>query len=120
MASKNTSKNASKNTAKGLWAEQVVRQYLEKKSHQLMAQRYQIQGIEIDLVFKKDHDWLLVEVKFLDNIWRAGERVSQKQIQRLKKIESYLKFNKKIKQILFLIALVEENKTIHWINLTDY
>ncbi len=85
-----------------------------------MAQRYQIQGIEIDLVFKKDHDWLLVEVKFLDNIWRAGERVSQKQIQRLKKIESYLRFKKKIEQVLFLIALVEKNKTIHWINLTDY
>ena len=85
-----------------------------------MAQRYKVQGVEIDLILKKDHDWLLVEVKFLDNCWRAGERVSQKQIQRLKKVESYLRFNKKLKRIDFVIALVEKNKKIHWIDLADY
>ena len=85
-----------------------------------MAQRYQVQGVEIDLVFKKNQDWLLVEVKYLDSSWRAGERVSKKQIQRLKKVESYLKFNKNIKSLEFVIALVEKNKTIHWINLSDY
>ncbi len=85
-----------------------------------MAQRYKIQGVEIDLVFNKNQDWLLVEVKYLDNLWRAGERVSQKQIQRLQKTHQYIKFNRKIKQMMFLVALVEKNKKIHWINLADY
>ncbi len=108
------------NAAKGSWAEAIVREHLEKKTYQLMAQRYQIQSVEIDLVFKKNQDWLLVEVKYLDNCWRAGERVSKKQINRLQKINQYLRFNKKIKRIGFVIALVEKNKKIHWINLADY
>ncbi len=114
------SKSTSRNTVKGLWAEHVVREHFLKNSYQLMAQRYQVQKVEIDLIFKKDQNWLLVEVKFLDNTWRAAERVSRKQIQRLQKINQYLKFNRKIKSLVFVIALVEKNRKIHWLNLSDY
>ena len=114
------SKSTSRNTVKGLWAEHVVREHFLKNSYQLVAQRYQVQKVEIDLIFKKDQNWLLVEVKFLDNTWRAAERVSRKQIQRLQKINQYLKFNRKIKSLVFVIALVEKNRKIHWLNLSDY
>ncbi len=89
-----------------------------------MAQRYKIQcnekSVEIDLVFKKNQYWLLVEVKYLDSPWRAAERVSRKQIQRLRQVNQHLSFNKQMKTIIILIALVEKNKKIHWINLIDY
>ncbi len=42
----------------------------------------QVAGVEVDLIFKRDH-WLMVEVKTLKNMENLHYRLSEKQKQRL-------------------------------------
>lgn len=79
---------ASKNTYKfherGEHAELVVRKYFLSRGWRISAERTKFDGVEIDLIVEKENRRVLLEVKHLDQHWRAFERVGTKQIQRLK------------------------------------
>jgi Holliday junction resolvase-like predicted endonuclease len=102
-----------KNTSavKGFKAEQSVIKLLESKNWNLEFQRLKTEIAEIDLIFEKSGEVILVEVKTLNNSWNAFERI---QSQQLKKLEMNLfLFRKKFNDINFraFVAWVSpENK----------
>lgn len=61
-----------------------MRKYFLSRGWSIASERTKFDGVEVDLVVEKEKRRVLLEVKCLDNSWRAFERVGTKQIQRLK------------------------------------
>lgn len=74
-----------KNQAVGFTAEQVVIYLLKKKNWVLQFQRLKTKVAEVDLIFTKDNQVLLIEVKKLNDQWRAFERIQNNQVLKLQK-----------------------------------
>lgn len=64
-------------------AEAQVIALLQKRGWELQFQRARTAVAEVDLIFQKDNRLQLIEVKSLDNPWRAFERISHRQMQKL-------------------------------------
>jgi|GEM_PF-4723237 len=80
---KNTSVNYSKSQALGYRAEQNVIKLLQSENWILCFHRLKTDIAEIDLIFEKNNKVLLIEVKTLNNSWRAFERIQKKQLSKL-------------------------------------
>lgn len=62
---------------------------LQSQGWELQFQRLVTPIAEIDLIFQKGNEVRLIEVKTLDNPWRSFERISKKQIHKLKSNQLY-------------------------------
>ena len=60
-------------------AEAKVVRLLETKNWNLVFHRLRTKIAEVDLIFEKENQILLIEVKTLNNPWRAFERLHKKQ-----------------------------------------
>ena len=74
---------------KGFNSEQKVITHLRNYGWELQFQRLITSIAEIDLIFQKGHEIHLIEVKTLSDPWRSFERISEKQIQKLKMNQLY-------------------------------
>ncbi|MFN3454161.1 MAG: YraN family protein [Pseudobdellovibrio sp.] len=103
---------------KGLWAEYVAFNYFVKQGWELYGVREKISQVEIDLILhKKYKHYIFVEVKYLDNPWRAFERVNQKQLMRVKKAMLYFKSQHAIDFIRTTVCFVDYNKNVKMVSL---
>ncbi|MBC7420683.1 MAG: YraN family protein [Bdellovibrio sp.] len=82
---KSTSQNPhyKKSQSLGLAAEVSVIEKMKHNSWSLSFQRARTKIAEIDLIFEKQNRVALIEVKALNNSWRAFERIGVKQTQKL-------------------------------------
>lgn len=78
-----------KNIIKGFYSEQKVIDELSFHGWTLQFQRLVTEIAEIDLIFQKENQIYLVEVKTLDDSWRSFERISDRQIRKLKLNQLY-------------------------------
>ena len=113
MGSKNISQR------KGVWAELQVVQLLTRRKWQLVSYRTKINKVEIDIVLKKSNSLLVGEVKYLDSDWRAFERMSDSQVQKIKKTVLYLRKNEPRYQICAYLFFVNAKAQVRFINLDD-
>jgi Holliday junction resolvase-like predicted endonuclease len=113
-ASKSTSAKTANSFAltSGLLAEVQVIKLLMKNGWSLSFHRLKTRIAEIDLIFEKRNKILLVEVKTLNNPWRAGQRISQRQLDKLRMNRTVLSYYRGNKKIEALIAWVETNNVI--------
>lgn len=96
---------------KGQVAEQSVVRLLQNKNWVLCFHGLRTVVAEIDLIFIKKNQVLLIEVKTLDNSWRAFDRIHQNQLMKLQ--YNLVMFTRKINEIKFraFVAWVDkENK----------
>ncbi len=80
---KSTCLKLTKNQIQGARAEAAVIFLLEKRGWALEFQRCRTRYSEIDLIFSRNNQVLLIEVKRLSNDWRAFERIQARQFHRL-------------------------------------
>jgi Holliday junction resolvase-like predicted endonuclease len=108
-----------KNTSavKGFRAEQSVIKLLESKKWNLEFQRLKTEIAEIDLVFEKSGDVILVEVKTLNNSWNAFERIHSHQLRKLE-LNLFL-FRKRFNDINFraFVAWVSPENKISFVEI---
>lgn len=85
---------------------------LKTKNWQLIFHRLKTRVAEIDLVFEKGPQIILVEVKTLNNRWRADQRLSHKQLIKLKMNSTALSYFAKKKHLEAYVAWVEKNNVV--------
>lgn len=120
-ASKNTSKLTDKFHQRGADAEAVVRKYFLSNGWSISSERTKFDGVEVDLVVEKEKRRVLLEVKYLDQYWRAFERVGTKQIQRLKYVllgERRRNCVRNIKVEGYVVFVLSDGK-LHFISLDE-
>lgn len=113
------SKNLS-NSDRGLWAEQIVCDFLIQKKWSIISKRTKYKFGEIDLIAERDRQVAIVEIKFLHQHWMAFERLQLAQLSRLQKNYIYLSqtcFYKKNTKLF--LCFVSRDQKITWVNLTD-
>lgn len=70
----------------GLAAEDQVARHYARSGHTILARRWRGRSGEIDLVFQDEqHGFLFVEVKHARDHTRAAERLSARQLQRIRR-----------------------------------
>lgn len=79
-----------KNQLVGYTSEQAVVFLLQKNNWILEFQRFKTVVAEVDLIFSKNNKILLIEVKKLNDDWRAFQRVGRNQYFSLQKNLVYL------------------------------
>ena len=95
---------------KGKTSEAAALDFFLKQGWQLSAKNQQVAGVEIDLLFKNQESWLLVEVKS-NNKWRTERPMSLYQKRRLKKAFSV--FCARHDEPVFLkLAIVHKNRKV--------
>ncbi len=95
----------------GYRSEVAVIRLLNKRGWKLECHRARTTIAEIDLIFSKNNEILLVEVKRLDDGWRAFERIGKKQYQALQKNLVFLTTNLKTYRFIATVCWVDaENK----------
>jgi Holliday junction resolvase-like predicted endonuclease len=72
----------------------------------LIFQRLKTRIAEIDLVFERNDKIILIEVKTLNSVWRANQRINLKQINKLKANRTVLSFFSKKKKVDAFVAWV--------------
>lgn len=95
----------------GYIAEYNVIKLLESRAWNLQFYRLKTEVAEIDLVFEKSGEVLLLEVKTLNNSWRVFDRIHPTQLRRLQ--SNLFLFRRKFRQIKFRAYIVwvsPENK----------
>ncbi len=108
-----------KNTSqvKGFSAEQSVIKLLKSKNWNLEFHRFKTEVAEIDLIFEKSGEVILVEVKTLNNSWRAFDRIQGSQLKKLE-LNLFL-FRKKFNDIKFraYVAWVSPENKISFVEI---
>ena len=74
---------------KGRAFESQALNYFQNHGFKLLSRNYKIGPIEVDLIFKKDQVYYIVEVKS-DNAWRSLAPLSHSQRERLNQAASWL------------------------------
>ena len=101
----------------GFQSEQKVLQYLQKNGWQLVFQNLKTVLAEIDLIVQKNEKVVLIEVKKISNPWVVFERVSSKQIERLKLNRNLFAIKFKHKKIQAAVAWIDHKDKISFIKL---
>ncbi len=95
---------------KGQICEEIAQQFFQKKGWQLKAKNQKWAGVEIDLIFKNQTHWLLVEVKS-NNTWRHTHPMSFEQKKRLS--QAFFVFCEQHKEpVEICLAIVNQTKSI--------
>lgn len=101
---------------KGRTSEDTALNYFQNQDYDFVARNYSISGIEVDLIFKKQGVYYIVEVKS-ENMWSFDHPVSYRQMKRLKKaVEIFSEISQVSVQLL--VAIVQ-NKEVQVYNLGD-
>jgi len=101
---------------KGQASEDTALNYFQNQGYNFVARNYSISGIEVDLIFKKQDVYYIVEVKS-ENMWSSDHPVSYRQKERLKRaVEIFSQVNQCSVQLL--VAIVQ-NKEVQIYNLDD-
>ena len=111
--SANISKN--ENHILGHRCELAVIRLLTQRGWILECQRVRTTIAEIDLIFSKKNEILLIEVKKLDDPWRAFVRIHKKQYQKLQKNLIFLSTNIKKFNFKALVCWVDEKNKISFV-----
>lgn len=77
--------------------------HLSQRQWQLRGRRIKLINGEVDLIFKKQSEYLFVEVKYLNNSWNIFERITLAQKRKLIKNRVY--YSLKFKNFSFLAAV---------------
>lgn len=72
------------NQIKGSFSEDTALRYFQSQGYEFIARNVSLAGIEVDLIFKKQNVYYIIEVKS-ENLWSFDRPVSYKQVDRLKK-----------------------------------
>lgn len=100
-----------KNHVRGRHAEEVVSVLLKKKGYWIVYRNIKTDIAEIDLLAMNSRKVILLEVKTLDNEWRAFERVSIKQLQNLRRnLVRFQGFQKRNPEFEFGVFVALVNK----------
>jgi Holliday junction resolvase-like predicted endonuclease len=86
---------------------------------QLDLYRNKINKVEIDLQFSNQQKQLFIEVKFLDNEWRAFERIHSSQLLRLRRVLNEARFKNSKLEIQFFIAFVDRYSKIKFVSIDE-
>ncbi len=91
---------------------------LEKNNWILAFHRLKTPIAEIDLIFEKDEQVLLIEVKTLNDSWRAFGRIQEKQLTGLRK--NFIFFSNRFKTFNFkvLVAWVDQKNQITFVDVS--
>jgi Holliday junction resolvase-like predicted endonuclease len=89
----------------------VIRLLL-KKNFKFLFQRARTQVCECDLIFEKDDQILLIEVKTIASAYNAFDRVGEKQLQKIRMNRHYLARCWPQKNFRAYIAFVQRDHTI--------
>ena len=105
---------------KGQWAENFVKDYLQKNNFICLATNLKTPWAQIDLLMKKpDGKWLILEVKYLSDFVDPLTRLNQPQKQRLRRAQRGL--SARYNQIVGLgLAFVRPNQKIEFIDLDEF
>lgn len=110
------SKNYLKN--KGIRNEDYVASFLKAKGWLIQSRNQKIEGIEVDIIAKKQKQYLLVEVKSLYHEDYLENILSQKQKERL--IQASLALQGKLQENTEItLATVNQNKKIQFFELKN-
>ena len=96
-------RNTSKSQLSGYRAELNVIRLLQSENWVLCFHGLKTTIAEIDLIFEKNDQVLLVEVKTLNNSWRAFQRIHKKQLFKLQ--NNFLFFSERFKKIKFKVCI---------------
>ena len=106
-----------KNLNDGYRAEVAVIRLLRQRNWVLECQRVRTTIAEIDLIFSKGHDVMLIEVKRLDDPWRAFERIGHLQVQALKKNLFFLSVNLKMYSFCAAVCWVDDQNRVSFVRI---
>ncbi len=110
-------KSISVNQHKGHWAESTARDYFLKLNYAFVGHRKKLKFGEVDLMFQKSQQVLLVEVKYLHNEWMSFQRISRHQKKKIiLNVVFYQSMNPK-HEVKALLCLVDAKKKITIIEL---
>ncbi|AZZ36882.1 hypothetical protein CIK05_08795 [Bdellovibrio sp. qaytius] len=112
-------KNTYKFHKRGVDAEAIVQSYFLCRGWSVSSMRTKFDGVEVDLIVEKDNRRVLLEVKHLDNSWRAFERVGTKQIQRLKYVLLGMRKRARNIKVEGYVVFVLVNEKLHFISLDE-
>lgn len=101
---------------KGRASEDTALKYFQNQGYTFIVRNFSIFGIEVDLIFKKENTYYIVEVKS-ENIWSINRPISHKQMTRLKKASEMFSAEKQSSVRLF-VAIVQ-NKKVEVYSLDD-
>ncbi len=101
----------SKNFYKGIKAEKLVASYLIQQGLSFKRSRYKILNQEVDLLFQGPQDqWVIVEVKAVDDMNFLEFNLRSKQVRRYQKIIEVLR--ERGHKIQFWLAVVLKQRDI--------
>ena len=101
---------------KGRTSEDTALNYFQSQGYEFIARNFSIFGIEVDLIFKKQNVYYIIEVKS-ENMWSFDRPVSYKQLNRLKKAAEIFSEDKQASVCLF--AAIVQNKKVQVCRLDD-
>ncbi|MEK6628776.1 MAG: YraN family protein [Bdellovibrionota bacterium] len=100
----------------GYLAEANVIKLLQSKKWILCFQGLKTDIAEIDLIFEKSNEVILIEVKTLNNSWRAFERIHKKQLFKLQ--SNRVVFSQKFRRYKFraYVAWVDKQNRVSFVD----
>ena len=105
------------NQIKGKKYEDRALEYFQNQNYELIYRNVLIEGVEVDLVLRKNNTYYIVEVKS-DNSWRLENPLSYKQLHRLKRAALALSETSQCSTRL-LLALVNNKNQVQTYFLDD-
>ncbi len=97
--------------------QKFINEYKNENWH-LIFQRAKTKIAEIDLVFENEFEIRLIEVKTLDQAWRAFQRISPRQVEKLLLNQLYLSRIFTTKTFKSQVCWVLKND-LHFVDLGD-
>lgn len=99
-----------KNQEKGILNENLAWNFFKRKGCRLVKRNFQLDGVELDLIVKKEDIFYIVEVKS-DNLWRMEKPLSSSQLERLQ--TSALHWSEACQcSTRLLLAVVQKNQKV--------
>lgn len=99
---------------RGLESEFLVEKHLRQKGWRLVARRWKTPWAEVDAVYTRKDQILLVEVKSRGSLAHLDRAISRRQKQRLLRVLENLVEVYSHQEVLFHLALVLPQGRIHW------
>ena len=103
---------------KGRVSEDTALSYFKNQGYSFVARNYSISGIEVDLIFKKQDVYYIIEVKS-ENIWSFEHPIRYRQMNRLKKAVEIFSETKQVSTQLLVAIVQNESEEVQVYSLDD-